>query len=76
MITDVYFCFFKQKLAYEISECDGISDVCSSDLYYKAVRADLKTKRFKNQKADKSIFLDKEINELEKIIKKLENESN
>src|SRR6056300_1538305 len=26
------FCFFKQKTAYEISECDWSSDVCSSDL--------------------------------------------
>ena len=25
--------FFKQKTAYEISECDWSSDVCSSDLY-------------------------------------------
>eukprot|EP01047_Picozoa_sp_COSAG01_P133987 COSAG01_NODE_64055_length_278_cov_0.564246_1_plen_83_part_01 len=24
-------CFFKQKTAYEISECDWSSDVCSSD---------------------------------------------
>src|ERR1051326_9322188 len=25
-------CFFKQKTAYEIKECDWSSDVCSSDL--------------------------------------------
>ena len=28
----VLFMFLKQKEAYEISECDWISDVCSSDL--------------------------------------------
>src|SRR6056300_1796978 len=28
----VFFFFFKQKTAYEISECDWSSDVCSSDL--------------------------------------------
>src|SRR5210317_718025 len=28
-----YFFFFKQKTAYEISECDWSSDVCSSDLW-------------------------------------------
>src|SRR5210317_1619721 len=27
-----YFFFFKQKTAYEMSECDWSSDVCSSDL--------------------------------------------
>src|SRR6056300_494841 len=27
-----FFFFFKQKTAYEISECDWSSDVCSSDL--------------------------------------------
>jgi len=26
------FFFFKQKTAYEISDCDWSSDVCSSDL--------------------------------------------
>src|SRR6056300_1871450 len=31
-INDVcFFFFFKQKTAYEISECDWSSDVCSSD---------------------------------------------
>src|SRR6056300_488953 len=29
------FFFFKQKTAYEISECDWSSDVCSSDLSIK-----------------------------------------
>src|SRR5210317_1363059 len=29
------FFFFKQKTAYEISECDWSSDVCSSDLSHK-----------------------------------------
>src|SRR6056300_923084 len=29
------FLFFKQKTAYEISECDWSSDVCSSDLKQK-----------------------------------------
>ena len=28
----VVFCFFKQKTAYEIYQCDWSSDVCSSDL--------------------------------------------
>src|SRR5210317_873374 len=28
------FFFFKQKTAYEISECDWSSDVCSSDLFF------------------------------------------
>src|SRR6056300_778259 len=28
------FFFFKQKTAYEISECDWSSDVCSSDLRF------------------------------------------
>src|SRR6056300_1314505 len=28
----MFFFFFKQKTAYEISECDWSSDVCSSDL--------------------------------------------
>src|SRR6056300_1794687 len=32
MYVDVHiFFFFKQKTAYEISECDWSSDVCSSD---------------------------------------------
>src|SRR6056300_1332367 len=31
----VVFIFFKQKTAYEISECDWSSDVCSSDLKQK-----------------------------------------
>ena len=31
-ITVFFFFFFKQKTAYEISECDWSSDVCSSDL--------------------------------------------
>src|SRR6056300_1390737 len=30
--TNFCFFFFKQKTAYEISECDWSSDVCSSDL--------------------------------------------
>src|SRR6056300_326154 len=30
-ILGVYFFFFKQKTAYEISECDWSSDECSSD---------------------------------------------
>src|SRR6056300_1923748 len=33
-IASRFFFFFKQKTAYEISECDWSSDVCSSDLYY------------------------------------------
>ena len=28
----VHECFFKQKTAYEIYQCDWSSDVCSSDL--------------------------------------------
>src|SRR6056300_1381747 len=32
------FLFFKQKTAYEISECDWSSDVCSSDLKQKSTR--------------------------------------
>src|SRR6056300_932004 len=28
----LFFFFFKQKTAYEISECDWSADVCSSDL--------------------------------------------
>src|SRR5210317_1422167 len=31
----VYFFFFKQNTAYESSECDWSSDVCSSDLKQK-----------------------------------------
>src|SRR6056300_1907846 len=34
-ILGVYFFFFKQKTAYEISECDWSSDECSSDLKQK-----------------------------------------
>src|SRR6056300_23408 len=30
----VFFFFFKQKTAYEISECDWSSDVCSSDFFF------------------------------------------
>ena len=33
------FFFFKQKTAYEIGTGDWSSDVCSSDLVYKATRA-------------------------------------
>src|SRR6056300_1970668 len=33
------FFFFKQKTAYEISECDWSSDVCSSDLHSSSRRA-------------------------------------
>src|SRR6056300_1374274 len=29
-----FFFFFKLKTAYEISECDWSSDVCSSDLFF------------------------------------------
>eukprot|EP01043_Picozoa_sp_COSAG02_P079347 COSAG02_NODE_18311_length_942_cov_1.553719_3_plen_33_part_01 len=29
--TEYIILFFKQKTAYEISECDWSSDVCSSD---------------------------------------------
>src|SRR6056300_1041926 len=39
MVLHVVFCFFfffKQKTAYEISECDWSSDVCSSDLIGRA----------------------------------------
>src|SRR6056300_487632 len=32
---DLFFFFFKHKTAYEISECDWSSDVCSSDLKQK-----------------------------------------
>ena len=31
------FFFFKQKTAYEIKECDWSSDVCSSDLLFRAI---------------------------------------
>src|SRR6056300_1950192 len=34
-IFRLHFFFFKQKTAYEISECDWSSDVCSSDLKQK-----------------------------------------
>ena len=34
MLFDLFFFFFKQKTAYEISDCDWSSDVCSSDLSY------------------------------------------
>eukprot|EP01043_Picozoa_sp_COSAG02_P099995 COSAG02_NODE_36090_length_459_cov_0.841667_2_plen_50_part_01 len=30
-LSDLVLPFFKQKTAYEISECDWSSDVCSSD---------------------------------------------
>src|SRR6056300_1789283 len=30
-----FFFFFKQKTAYEISECDWSSDVCSSDVTFR-----------------------------------------
>jgi len=33
-----FFFFFKQKTAYEISDCDWSSDVCSSDLVFKFAR--------------------------------------
>ena len=36
--------FFKQKTAYEIVDCDWISDVCSSDLY------DIESGRLQNSK--------------------------
>src|SRR3546814_6230072 len=32
MIVNVFFCFFKQKTAYEMRISDWSSDVCSSDL--------------------------------------------
>src|SRR5210317_2571347 len=32
----VLFFFFKQKTAYDLSECDWSSDVCSSDLYLRS----------------------------------------
>src|SRR3546814_5605436 len=32
MLLHVYFCFFKQKTAYEMRISDWSSDVCSSDL--------------------------------------------
>src|SRR6056300_15652 len=32
LVCVLCFFFFKQKTAYEISECDWSSDVCSSDL--------------------------------------------
>jgi len=31
-VNRVFFFFFKQKTAYEITGCDWSSDVCSSDL--------------------------------------------
>src|SRR5216110_2990903 len=34
----VFFFFFKQKTAYEISSRDWSSDVCSSDLYFQIVK--------------------------------------
>ena len=43
-VRSVYFFFFKQKTAYEIKECDWSSDVCSSDLYYRDIKASLDTK--------------------------------
>src|SRR5213596_2581018 len=33
----VFFFFFKQKTAYEIRPCDWSSDVCSSDLFQRAL---------------------------------------
>src|SRR6056300_202968 len=40
MLCFWFFFFFKQKTAYEISECDWSSDVCSSDL---GVRIDIRS---------------------------------
>ena len=34
-----FFFFFKQKTAYEIVDCDWSSDVCSSDLHHRFLRA-------------------------------------
>jgi len=34
----LFFFFFKQKTAYEISDCDWSSDVCSSDLFKEVAR--------------------------------------
>src|SRR6056300_583530 len=31
--ASIVFFFFEQKTAYDLSECDWSSDVCSSDLY-------------------------------------------
>lgn len=36
--------------------------------YYKTILVDLKTKRFKSKKSDKSKFLDAEIEKVEKVI--------
>src|SRR5210317_1851775 len=33
-LIEFFFFFFKQKTAYDISECDWSSDVCSSDLFF------------------------------------------
>jgi len=35
----LFFFFFKQKTAYEISDCDWSSDVCSSDLFVAGIQA-------------------------------------
>jgi len=43
VLSYVFFFFFKQKTAYEISDCDWSSDVCSSDL--PVVRGDGAAKR-------------------------------
>src|SRR3546814_2379360 len=37
MGSDVWFCFFKQKTAYEVRISDWSSDVCSSDLFMQDV---------------------------------------
>src|SRR5210317_637226 len=36
-LMNSFFFFFQQKTAYEISECDWSSDVCSSDLTLKTL---------------------------------------
>src|SRR6056300_1419793 len=45
--------FFKQKTAYEISECDWGSDVCSSDLH-DALPIDRKSTRLNSSHIQKS----------------------
>ena len=57
----LWFFFFKQKMAYEIVDCDWSSDVCSSDLlshvapYFAAGRGvfmDVISTLYEDQKAD------------------------
>src|SRR5210317_1345539 len=54
---NILFFFFKQKTAYEISECDWSSDVCSSDQIGRAsCRGDRKSTRLNSSHIQKSSY--------------------